>query len=391
MEKIYNFLKNIADKNYIKFKDMNFCPAGKNGPYQFKDTPVRNTAHWSIIYSYLWKKTNENKYKELAFVFLEYLLSEQKKSASGAIQCMEGKEYDKLNGLIGQAWVIEALIYAAKVYNIEKFYDVAIEIFNSQIFDENEGIWYRTDLDGTKLGFDYTTNHQVWFAASGLMILDYKFNKEIACKIDEFLNIINDKHFDIYSDGLIKHYLKLKRPPIHSKYYYFKQNIKNLIYPLKKFDPNRFDKKSQEIGYHLFELYGYGIVKQYRPEYKLYDKICFQKAVNYGLNIDKLNKKMNVYNFFRNPKAKLNFYTYGYNSPAFEYPYIEYIFKGKCTKQISDKLLDIQEKITLNNLTGMLERNTNDAETLTARCYELVRLLDIIDGKSIKGEKNENN
>ena len=48
-------LKNfLIEQEQIKSKQFhNNASAGNNGPYNYVDTPVRNTAHWAIIYSYL--------------------------------------------------------------------------------------------------------------------------------------------------------------------------------------------------------------------------------------------------------------------------------------------------------------------------------------------------
>ena len=135
------FIKEIADKNYESIYNNGHANAGVNGPYRFVDTPVRNSGHWLIITSYLWKITREERYKELAFHLANYIVDEQKKTSSGAIECMTGERFDHLNGLIGQAWTIEALVYAYEVFRKKEYLDF--------IYDENwenQGVPYPYEI-----------------------------------------------------------------------------------------------------------------------------------------------------------------------------------------------------------------------------------------------------
>ena len=111
MYKQEQYLKYIADKYYESFDRQGHASAGHNGPHGHPDTPVRNTAHFVIIYMYLYKKYRDTKYLNISQKFVAYLCSKQKESKSGAIQCMYGGSFDNINGLIGQAWVIESLLY----------------------------------------------------------------------------------------------------------------------------------------------------------------------------------------------------------------------------------------------------------------------------------------
>ena len=53
----YNTLvKQLADKELTYILEHGFAHAGFNGPYYNQDTPVRNSAHWIVTYSYLYEK-----------------------------------------------------------------------------------------------------------------------------------------------------------------------------------------------------------------------------------------------------------------------------------------------------------------------------------------------
>ena len=82
------YLIKVAEKNYKPFLEQGYATAGHNGPHGHLDTPVRNTAHYLIIYSYLFKETGDEKYQRICERFVDYLCQMQSKSQSGAIQCI---------------------------------------------------------------------------------------------------------------------------------------------------------------------------------------------------------------------------------------------------------------------------------------------------------------
>lgn len=124
------YMRMVADLNYEKFYEQGFATAGHNGPHGHVDTPVRNTSHYLIIYTYLYKKSCSEKYLRICRKFADYLCKCQSLSKSGAIKCMESDFFDHLNGLIGQGWVIEALIYYYEVSHDERCIEAAKESFS---------------------------------------------------------------------------------------------------------------------------------------------------------------------------------------------------------------------------------------------------------------------
>lgn len=378
------FIKEIADSNFQRFWEQGKANAGNNGPYFCKDTPVRNTGHWLIIYSYLWKRYKLKKYMDISFKFAEYLICEQQKTKSGAIECMEGERFDHLNGLIGQAWTIEALTYAAKVFKQDKYYETALSIYKSQIFDDDTRLWKRVEIDATVLDYDYATNHQVWFAIAGCMLNDYKYDQNIDKQINLFLEGVYDTHFQIYRNGLIKHFLNLKRPGTRYSFMHLaKKTVKNLLKPCHRIDPNKYDPYAMEKGYHIFELYGYAVIYHFKSRCKLFEDKSFEKALKYGLNIKKLNKFYNIRQMHsgRVKDTVLNKYSYGYNSPAFEMPYILCTFTNELRDEDILRLFKYQLDVTYNEGDNTLNRHNFDSETLTARIYEYIRFFDFVLGE----------
>lgn len=75
----YNTLvKQLADKELTYILEHGFAHAGFNGPYYNQDTPVRNSAHWIVTYSYLYEKTGKQEYYDAAKILSEYLLRKRK-------------------------------------------------------------------------------------------------------------------------------------------------------------------------------------------------------------------------------------------------------------------------------------------------------------------------
>ena len=90
-------------------KDSGAFPPGENGPHKQITTPVRNTAHWVKILLYGYKTTGDNVFLLAAIKSLEYLLSDDVRPGGYTYINRDYKNGDKCNGVIGQAWPIEAL------------------------------------------------------------------------------------------------------------------------------------------------------------------------------------------------------------------------------------------------------------------------------------------
>lgn len=369
---IDSFLRECADARLEEFSRNGHAAPGHNGPYRIAETPVRNTSHWLITYAYLWKTTGEEKYRTVCRLFWEYLLAELKKSRSGAIRCLDDpKAADCLNGTIGQAWTIEALTYAYDVFREEACLDGAFRIYRSQVFDPETGFWKRTGPDGQVLGYDLTVNHQVWFCYAGLLLLKYRQDPEIRKQTERFLERIQNEYFGVHASGLVKHFGCMTRFRPQFAKHYVKQHVKYIGLQLKVFDGKKVDLIRQEEGYHLFELFGYALIARLYPDYPLFQSPAFRKALDYGTDVGRLNRILNV----QEPE-KMNPYAYGYNSPAFEEPTAELVFRGKADEEKALDLLELQKRLTWNGETRMLDRGTDDADTLTARIYEYVHFCD---------------
>lgn len=365
MTKQERYLFYIANRNYDTYFKQGYATPGNNGPHGHKDTPVRNTSHYLIIYGYLYKKTKENKYLYICQKFGNYLVSEQRKSVSGAVQCMVQNDYDYLNGLIGQAWTIEALIYFYEIVSEEKYLEAAYRIYKSQRYDYQNHLWIKTELDGSEIGFDYSYNHNVWFAACGYKLADLCIDNEITNQIMDFLSCGTSRDFKISHKGLLKHTISLKNPSTNDK---VKRIIKKILFPLRWINPRKLDSKYIEYAYHIFDIYGFLILKERFGHLDFFKSKNYLKAESLATNISWYNKK-NI------KKDTFNVFSYSYNSPAFELPYVLLSVKKENT-QIIDYVYDINCKLMYSKETEMFTINNFDVELYNARFYEIIRYLE---------------
>lgn len=363
------YMEMVARRNYQHFLQQGFADAGHNGPHGHKDTPVRNTSHYLIIYTYLYKKYREKENLEICSKFADYLCKCQAASSSGAIQCMESSSFDHLNGLIGQAWVIEALLYYYDVSRDEKCLSAAKILFFTQQYDYKLHLWRRIELDGSDIGVDPTYNHQVWFAACASTLMDYCNDPEIDCRIRDFLNSGAVRDFITYPNGLLHHSIHLKEKAMIK--IRLKRLVKLLLLPVKNVNPRKLDVRYMEYAYHIFDLYGFSILKERFGNLPLFSSKKYQRAVCYAENIDQFNRNCGANN--RDAESgNFNIFGYSYNSPAFEYPYVAISYSKK-DEDLFDQLYKIQEKLMFDTETGMFTRNNPDIDTWNARTYEIIR------------------
>ena len=378
---IAEFIKTIADDKVDAFFDAEHAVPGNNGAYMCEDTPVRNTAHWCVIYSYLALNYSEKKYYDLCRVFGDYIVDIQNKSLSGSVECISEGSFDKINGLIGQAWAIEGLLAAYRIIKSEKYLDAAEKIFKSQIFDSESGYWKRVDMDGNDLGYDLVFNHQIWFAAVGAELTKYRNDPEIIFQVSTFVKCLGG-HFKISPKGRIKHFGDFRKKKTLK---YVIKSITGCILPygIWRYSPDKLRQGTYEDSYQLFNLYAFAIL--YNNGFKdntFFLGEAFKKALEYGLDFENLNRVFNVskYEYYRpdgDVQCRTAKFSYAYNSPAFEYGYVVKTFTSIDGEKETHGLLEIQNNLCYNERKRMYSRNTKDANTLTARIYELIRYLEM--------------
>lgn len=372
-----NYILLAADEAVKQVKLNGYMQPGHNGPYYDDETPIRNSAHWIVIFDYLYKKTNDTDYLECIKILAEYLYNKRPQGKLAAYHCRNKKGKDSVNGTIGAAWIIEGLICAAHVLDEDKYYNLAVDVFKKHEYSYILHVWNRVEIDGTVLGYDNTYNHQMWLAAAGAEIIKYQEDKEIKKQIEDFLSASEKtKLFQVSSKGVVRHFAYIADTQKHKKDY-FKREIKEQLYRILK----KPDMQYKEEGYHYFNMYGFAILYEVFNEHSFFSCDKLKRALKYTMNLENLNlldsrsPKEDRTGLAQKYKPTTNLYAYGYNSPAFELPYIIKTFAPeKLTSDMIQNLWDSQVNATGNG-SDLFAKNTEDAVTLQARMYELVRAL----------------
>lgn len=349
--KLSKILIKSADAALKKQKKDGSMPPGHNGPYYHPETSIRNTCHWLITFLKVYRITDEKKFLNAANKCINYLL-ENKTKYNYHHRTFKGR--DKCNGLIGPAWTMEALLFAAKELGRKDLADVAADIFLIHKFDKKLGLWHRREIDGKVLSIDGAFNHQLWFASIGSM-----FDKKLYSKIHKKVNIFIEKldvNFDTYKNGLIWHFV--------ANYPFNIYGLKRFISKIKSLTLDNKKTVHKAIGYHQFNLYAFALLKKHYQDLSFFKSKKFQKALRF---IETKEYEDGLKN---------NKFGFDYNVAGIEVAYVLSVFEKNGEKH-QKYWLEQQLNRNFDFKKNMLCNNTDDSETLTARLYEATRLKDI--------------
>lgn len=373
-------LEGVAQGYLTLLNSEGMIPGGHNGPYYDKETPVRNTAHWITTFCFLYQKTGQEQYLSAVKNCADYLLSEQARPMNASFYCRTNVNKDLSNGTIGQAWAIEGLVSAYKVTKNKKYLETARNVFLLHPFDERYKLWKVVNVDGSIRQFDMTFNHQLWFAASGAVLLSELEDAEIKRQCESFFNAL-PQMLRTYSSGLVKHGVLNKVTLI--------DKLRNV------FDWSTYKRKSlksgktmlyKENGYHLFNLFAFALIKQFYGDISVFKTDKFRKALDYCFSdelhnsLENESRDKDINNMPKVTTDSINIYGYSYNAPGFELPYIAEVFGKKSSGHIQklNGTMENQLVNTFNIGSKNFSNNTEDQETLNARLYEFVRFLELV-------------
>ncbi|WP_252699691.1 agl cluster protein AglQ [Natronosalvus vescus] len=346
-------------------KDTGELPAGHNGPYHDPETPVRNTSHWLITFLKCYEWTRNNEYLEAAKKAVEYLLSNRARPNGATYYHRKAPGKDGCNGLVGQAWTIEALAVAAGFFDETELLAQAEEVFLLHPFYEPAGIWKRVEVDGSILSYDPTFNHQLWFAAAGALLAQYdEVDQRVGHRVECFLDKVNVL-LRTYDSGLIFHALLPRfRPKLYAgtclsdeQFNYVKTAVGASL-PLSNIQTSL---RKKAIGYHSFNMYAFAVLYKVFPEHPWWKSMQFDNCLKY------MSSDIYCELLSDNP------YGYPYNPPGFEVPYTEYVFHGTVSNR-GEQYLQEQLSRSYDPKANTLSRRTEDPVTMTARLYQATRL-----------------
>lgn len=370
-----DYMTNVMNAELEWIFQLGHARAGTNGPHGHRDTPARNSAHYLVISSFLSEATGDSKYRRAANVLIDYLCRLCDTSESGAVQCMDGVGFDRINGLIGQAWVIEGLAYAGKRLGCERALDYAMRVALVQKYDFDLHLWTRIDVNRSGLGIDPTYNHHVWFAAATSDLLKVRMNAELHQAIADFLEVGTRRDFRVYGDGLLKHSVSVAASQSLERR--TKRLAKVVLQPVRGLNRKKLDYRYMEQGYHLFDMYGFSILEEAFPDIDFFHTSEYTAAFSRAMDVDQANCEMGVFSFLDGRSSEINVYGFPYNNPAFEFPFVATAHGLDCNAQI-EWLIALQDRLMLEGSSGMRSVRNPDVLTWNARSYELVRYFDTV-------------
>lgn len=347
-------LTNTAIKTLDLQQNSGAFPAGHNGPYKDPETPVRNTAHWLFTLSHLFELTDDSKWKKAAEGAIEYLMSDKARPMKASFWCRKNPEKDFCNGIMGQAWIIEALIKAFNVFDREDCYNLAEEVFLLHPWDNENKIWGRVNVEGSYPGPDVTFNHQLWFGA----IAGFLKNTEEAITCSKKFFDHHGQNVIIFKNGVIYH-----NSPLIG-YNFSLKKIDESLQKVRQIQNITFRKKQlwhKSAGYHAFNLYAYSLYKQSLPKHKYWRSEKFIKMLSVVQTESFVNEQLN------------NQYSFPYNPTGIELAYAFETFAPEKKDRVRWWLQEQFNRTALSSDYPML-KGTEDSYTSSARIYEAARL-----------------
>jgi len=243
-------------------------PPGRNGPYEETMTPVRSTARWLETLTAAYESTGREEFAQAADRAADYLLKSENRPHGYTFYARKSPDKDKCNQLVGQALPIKALAGAGETLDRAELIDTAIEVFELHPFDPELGLWEKVEIDGTKLSYDRTLNHQLLFAGAGSYLADK--DDEIEWKVSHHLNKLGDV-LETRRNGIIRHYV---RPPIRTVFRtvldrprHWELLLNELMHIVLTFSA---DQQRKEIGYQPLNLFAMSWLKINFPDHPIW-------------------------------------------------------------------------------------------------------------------------
>jgi hypothetical protein len=329
-------------------------PAGHNGPYRDTETPVRNTAYWLYTFSWLVSKGAEE-FRIPANRAADYLISEDARPMGAAFFCRKNPDKDFSNGLIGQAWVAESLLFAAGVLERNELVDLVIEVLAKHKFSEQLGGWHVLNVDGSNGSFCATFNQQLWFAAMSAKIGKGTELEERALRFFSR----NITSVELYQDGVILHHSEMRRL-VRGDRITKRDLVRSLLW-LAQRRGRMSVERTRSVGYHSFNLVAFSYLKQCWPEHQFWRSKKFSRIA----------MAVQSQSFLRNLDESV--YAWAYNPSGFEIAFFGEVFglgPNYCRDWVEKQVLRTYRQADYKGF----EVKAPDLETFSARIYEAARL-----------------
>ncbi len=259
---------------------------------------------------------------------------------------------DFTNGVMGQAWTLEALEYAYRFFGDDKILKLAVEVFKLHPYDSDYKAWQIVNVDGSLRGFDVTLNHQLWYAAIGSRLAVHG-DSEIQSQTHDFVNAI-DEIMKTYPDGIIMH---------HPMMYQRTTAKKKLGAMISKWRTSKIQSKytyMKSVGYHGFNLYALAIIHEKNPSLEFFKSKEFTKMIDV------------IHTLRFKEQMESSKYSFDYNPPGFELGFSLHKFNGGIGAELFLQK-DILKSYDFDRKAWGVN-NKFDPKTAAARVYECYQL-----------------
>jgi hypothetical protein len=332
-------------------------PPGHAGPWGNAETPVRNTGHWLITFLKAREISGDERYAEAARRACDYLHGVEARPGGATFWHWHRREPPGggPNGLIGQAWTLEALLAAADRLGHEASLALAARVARLHPFEADVGLWRAVEVDGRILRLNLTLNQQLWFAAMTGTVAARTGDAVLSARVGRFLDRL-PRHLRTDRAGLIGHVVATRglgrgRP-------------RELVAVLRQAWRARWSPPDLPVGYHAFNLVALARLRGLSPDHECWRASVIGAAVRYARSAA-----------YEDALATSRF-AYGYNPVGFEVPFGVDGLEGMpaaeqarwATRQVA-RCYDFERAAMI--------RRAPDPLTLAARLYEATWLPDL--------------
>jgi len=335
----------------IQQQDGSF-PSDRNGPWNESVTPARITSHISILLSHAFKITNNNEYYEKSIRSFNYLKSSTLRPQSKLFKCRNTKVKNQTNGLVGQAWVCEALIEGYELYGDEELIDIANTVVLSHTLNKNNGLWHNSTLAGERAEINRTANQQIFFTAIAEKLSLLTNDPMLRDSCCHFWRLLPDNLS--FSKDLLQHKVNHK---------------KHLLSNPGLFVRGLMDTKNwhnQSLGYLPFVLYGLSLA------YKFSSNSQHWNTDPYKLLISNILSYIDI-NFPYHCKEDPGSFNWSYNPTGIEVALAVNTFNATHTQHSASEWFDLQIS-NYCDANGLMNKFCVDPIILCGRSYEATRL-----------------
>lgn len=327
-------------------------PAGHNGNRHQPETAVRNTANWAIIFFTAYQLTGETAYLRAGKHSINYILLPKWRPHSATYFVRIGGK-DRCNGLIGQSWILQSLLFSSYHYDTNTLIKAAEDLYQQIPFSQENGLWSIKEIDGRVHSTAQTFNQQLWMSVVALLLFKITKKNVYIHHAQQFLaQLISRQYVQQQTSGLFHHILLF--PPDVAGY-----SRSLLIYTGLKLTtsfPKLFsDYQSLCLGYQPFILFAFALIAQLAPELV---SNTIQNMVWHGIDF------VESHPYYKQQEIKG--YGYSYNPIGWEMAYVSTMFSHSETSSL--EWISRQQAFSQPPISAM---NSHDPHTLLARTSEL--------------------